>query len=222
MNTTQETQVPEQVHATPAATTETPPVPEAQPEPAVHLGGADLKPAHSPAAVVVTAEPVKVEPTKVPRKALTPLELRGSDFGSLEVNTDQGWTEVEVHRCFPWMEPGRFISLRMSEGEELALVKDLSDLAGASRPALAAALHPATFAFEVKKIEAIKKDLELRIWVVETEQGLRTFETELDDWPREVAGGALLIQDVGGDLYRITNHEALDAKSQKLLWAFLN
>lgn len=170
----------------------------------------------------VTAHKAAAEPERVPPKAVQPLELRLSPLGALEVHTDKGWLETAVHRCFPWMEPGKFISLRPSEGEELALVRDLAELPESSRLALAAALKPASFAFQVQRILAIKKDLELRVWVVETDQGLRTFETELDDWPREVAGGALLIQDVCGDLYRIADHTSLDAPSQKMLWAFLN
>jgi hypothetical protein len=219
MNTTQEPQVPEQVLT---ATNDTPPVPADAPAPPSQEA-APVDPLTSPAPItpVVSKAPVP-EGEKPPRVAVLPLELRISGFGALEVNTDQGWTEVGVHRCFPWMEPTRFISLRVSEGEELALVRQLDDLTGPSHQALAASLQPATFAFEVRRIEAINKDLELRVWVVDTAQGLRTFETELDDWPREVAGGALLIQDVGGDLYRIADHTKLDAKSQKLLWAFLN
>ena len=48
----------------------------------------------------------------------------------------------------------------------------------------------------------------------------RTFQTKLDDWPRELPGGGLLIGDVAGDLYQIANRDDLDEKSRKLLWAF--
>ena len=35
---------------------------------------------------------------------------------------------VRLHRCFPWSEPGRYISLRDTENEEFALVTSLDDL----------------------------------------------------------------------------------------------
>src|SRR6266568_5091140 len=33
---------------------------------------------------------------------------------------------VWVRRCFPWSEPGRFLSLRDDEEEEFALVRDVA------------------------------------------------------------------------------------------------
>src|SRR3989442_1973898 len=43
---------------------------------------------------------------------------------------------VWVRRCFPWSEPGRFLSLRDDDEEEFALVRDAAELAPASRRGL--------------------------------------------------------------------------------------
>ena len=43
-----------------------------------------------------------------------------------------------------------------------------------------------------------------------------------DEWPRELAGGGILIRDVSGDLYRIGEPAKLDARSRKLLWAYVD
>src|SRR2546427_12493359 len=40
---------------------------------------------------------------------------------------------VWVRRCFPWSEPGRFVSLRDEDDNELALVGDPAELDRASR-----------------------------------------------------------------------------------------
>jgi hypothetical protein len=61
-----------------------------------------------------------------------------------------------------------------------------------------------------------------RRWKVRTRQGQRSFQTALDAWPRESPDGALLVEDVGGDLYRLPPAEELDAKSRKRVWAFLD
>ena len=53
-------------------------------------------------------------------------------------------------------------------------------------------------------------------------QGARLFQTHLDDWPRVLSSGGLLIRDVAGDLYHIAAPEALDKKSRELLWAFVD
>jgi hypothetical protein len=44
----------------------------------------------------------------------------------------------------------------------------------------------------------------------------------LDDWPRELPGGGLLIRDVAGDHYRFPEARSLDRESRELLWAFVD
>jgi hypothetical protein len=128
---------------------------------------------------------------------------------------------VVVRRCFPWSEPGRYISLRDENQEEVALVRDVSDLAPASRNALELAMAEAGFVFEVTRVKEVEEEVEIRHWQVETRQGTRSFQTRLDDWPRTLPGGGFLIRDVAGDLYRLPEPEQMDKKSQELWWAFV-
>lgn len=128
---------------------------------------------------------------------------------------------VWVRRCFPWSEPGRFVSLLDAETSEFALVPDVRALEPASREALEGALAEAGFVLEIERIEEVEEEVEIRTWRVETRQGPRSFQTRLDDWPREVPGGGYLIRDVAGDLYHVASPEALDDTSRKLLWAYV-
>jgi hypothetical protein len=129
---------------------------------------------------------------------------------------------VRVRRCFPWSEPGRWLSLRDDDEAEVALVRDPGELAPASREALEEALALAGFVFEVTRVLAIEEEVEIRAWRVETRQGARSFQTRLEDWPRSLPQGGLLIRDVAGDLYHISRPAALDRKSRGLLWAFVD
>jgi hypothetical protein len=129
---------------------------------------------------------------------------------------------VVVRRCFPWSEPGRYLSLRDDDDREFALVRDPAELDDGSREALGAALVAVGFVFAVTRVLALDEEVELRHWRVETRQGPRSFQTRLDDWPRGVPGGGLLIRDVAGDLYHIADPAALDRKSRELLWAFVD
>jgi hypothetical protein len=61
-----------------------------------------------------------------------------------------------------------------------------------------------------------------RRWRVETRQGARLFQTRLDDWPRTLPHGGLLIRDVTGDLYHLGRPADLDRGSRDLLWAFVD
>jgi len=127
---------------------------------------------------------------------------------------------VRVYRCFPWSEPGRFVSLRDDDEKELAMVAEMSDLDSESRGVLESALAEAGFVLEVTAIRSVEEEVEIRAWSVETRQGARTFQTKLDDWPREVPGGGLLIRDVAGDLYHVPSPADLDGESRALLWAY--
>ncbi|HET9709035.1 MAG TPA: DUF1854 domain-containing protein [Gemmatimonadales bacterium] len=129
---------------------------------------------------------------------------------------------VRVRRAFPWSEPGRFISLRDAADREFALVAEPRALDAESREALEAALEAAGFVFVVTAVTGIEEEVEIRAWRVTTRQGVRTFQTRLDEWPRPLPGGGLLIRDVAGDLYRIDDLAALDAKSRELLWAYVD
>ena len=129
---------------------------------------------------------------------------------------------VWVRRCFPWSEPGRFLSLRDDDEEEFALVADVSELDALSRQVLEQALVAAGFVFEVTRVLAIDEEVEIRHWRVETRQGSRSFQTRLDDWPRLLPHGGLLVRDVAGDLYHLAEPQALDKTSRALLWAFVD
>lgn len=146
---------------------------------------------------------------------------RGVD-GRLVVNVDGVETAVTVARCFPWSRPFEFLSLRDEDDNEVALVADPLALTDSSRSALEEALAEAGFVFGVTAVLDLDEEVELRTWKVSTDQGARRFQTRLDDWPRRLPDGGLLIRDVTGDLYRIGDVGALDRKSRERLWAFVD
>jgi len=128
---------------------------------------------------------------------------------------------VWVRHCFPWSAPGRFVSLRDGEEEEVALVRDLGELEVDSRRALERALAEASFVIEVEGVDEVEDEIEIRNFRVRTSNGVRSFQTLRDEWPRTMPDGALLIVDVAGDLYRVADPQTLDVKSRKRLAAFI-
>src|SRR6266545_8231848 len=160
--------------------------------------------------------------TLVVAEKMQALVLEWRDDGSLWAVRDDSERAVSVRRCFPWTEPARYLSLRDADEEEFAFVRDPADLDARSRAALELALAVAGFVFEVTRVLEIDEEVEIRHWRVETKQGARTFQTRLDDWPRALPGGGFLLRDVAGDLYRLPEPAALDAKSRELLWAFVD
>ena len=150
------------------------------------------------------------------------LSLRAGAAGVLTAEYRGVTKPVTVRQAFPWSEPVQYLSLRDADDKEFALVEDVRALDDGSRAALEGAMALAGFVLEVTGVESIEEEVEMRHWKVVTRQGPRSFQTRLDDWPREVPGGGLLIRDVAGDLYHVKAPESLDERSQTLLWAFVD
>ncbi len=150
------------------------------------------------------------------------LRLARRADGQLWATLDGEESAVRVRRAFPWSEPARYVSLRDARDGEFAFVPDPATLDPVSRQVLEAALASAGFVFVVTAVHEIREEIEIRSWRVEMRQGVRTFQTRLDDWPHALPGGGLLIRDVAGDLYRIDDLAALDERSRELLWAFVD
>jgi hypothetical protein len=148
--------------------------------------------------------------------------LRIAADGRLVVLVDGEPVPVRLRQCFPWSEPGLHLSLRDDEDREVAIVDDPAELEPESRQALEQALAEAGFVLEVTRVLDIDEEVEIRQWTVETRQGRRSFQTHLDDWPRALPNGGILIRDVAGDLYRLAAPSRMDKKSRELLWAFVD
>ncbi len=160
---------------------------------------------------------------RTPRRAAPRLRLERRVDGRLWALCDGLAQPVKVTRCFPWSEPGRFISLRSTEDdEEVALVREPSELEPASRRALEQSLVESGFVLEIEAIEDVVEEIEIRSWKVRTRQGPRSFQTPRDEWPRQVPGAGLLIRDVAGDLFYIPEPDRLDSKSRKVLWPYVD
>ncbi|MGH7567861.1 MAG: DUF1854 domain-containing protein [Gemmatimonadales bacterium] len=159
---------------------------------------------------------------ETPADSADALTLARRDDGRLWAVRREVERAVRVRRCFPWSEPGRFVSLRDDDEKEFALVRDPAELDPASRRVLEDALVEAGFVFEITGVRLIEEEVEVRRWRVETRQGARSFQTRLDDWPRPLPDGGLLIRDLAGDLYRLGDPALLDRQSRELLWAFVD
>jgi hypothetical protein len=159
---------------------------------------------------------------RAPDAHVAELALRTGPDGRLCVMTEQGAVAVALRQCFPWSEPRRHLSLRDGDEKEVAHVCDPALLDAGSLDALERALAVAGFVIDVTRVLAIDEEVEIRQWTAETAHGQRSFQTHLDDWPRVLPTGGLLIRDVAGDLYRLAAPEKMDRKSRELLWAFVD
>jgi len=131
-------------------------------------------------------------------------------------------TPVQASSCFPWSLPTQYVSLLDDKGKEMLLIEDLSTLPPQERAVIEEELRLKNFVPRITRIQSIKREIELFHWEVATSSGLRSFLTHRHEAPRSLHGGKVLIRDVNGDLYLIDDVKALDPRSLKLLWMYLD
>ena len=141
--------------------------------------------------------------------------------GLIYIDSDKMEKEAILQPCFPWSNKNNYYSIKDMEGEELMLIDDLGEFSEESKKAIGFALVESGFCFNICEVLSVNDEFELRMWEVNTDSGVRKFQTKLTDWPISVPSGGLLIQDLFGDQYYIKDTDSLDEKSKKLLWSFL-
>jgi Domain of unknown function (DUF1854) len=127
-------------------------------------------------------------------------QLNSNEAGQLLLHSQRGSIPVRPVACFPWSEPNNYIS-RNEAGMEVGFIHSAAELDDSSRTALETTLRQTRFVFEVTGIEKVEDEFELRTWSVKTHQGPRSFQTKLDEWPRTLENGGVVIRDLSGDLY---------------------
>ena len=133
-------------------------------------------------------------------------------------NRNQKYEEIEVNPAFPLSEFGRFLAIKDAEGNELGMLRDISQLDDQSRRALKVILEKIYFMPRITGILAIEEEYGVSRWDVETEKGLRSFD--IRSRRRDVRlydNGRVIIHDIDGNRYEITDYRNLDKRSQKIL-----
>lgn len=174
------------------------------------------------------AQPLAATATATATETATPARAPARELGlrldaAQRLWLERGGSSVRVRpvRCFPWSSPFELVSLRDEQDREHHLVKHLQELDPGSARALEVAMLGAGFVLEVKSVESIEEDYEVRVWHTHTQHGKRTFQTKLDEWPWASPGGGHLVRDLAGDLFRLPPIETLDEKTRGWLWAYV-
>lgn len=150
------------------------------------------------------------------------LSLKRQENGILVLKYGEQWVEIFIKQCFPWSNPGEYLSLRDKDDNEVCLIEKLEDINGEARKLIEEEIKFSQFVLHITAIKKIEEDVELRRYLVQTEQGVRVFQTKLEDWPEVKEDGVILIEDLAGDLFRIENWKNLDSHSQKELSPYVS
>ena len=130
---------------------------------------------------------------------------------------------VTAARLFPLTNPGQFITLSDSEGNEVCSIRDISTLEAESAEILHAELDRAYFLPRIKHILDIRESMGILKWSVQTDRGSRQFEVRSRDDIRYIRSGRLqmIIKDIDGNRFEIWDAARMDLRSRALLDRFL-
>lgn len=137
-----------------------------------------------------------------------------------------GGTEPSVlePRClFPISAPGFFISLLNEKGEEMAMIKDLSNLETESAKAVSDCLDEYYLIPKILHVFSVKDQYGTLVWNAETDRGMVTFCVKDRHSDIKLLPGTtrLMVRDSNDNRYEIPDTEKLDPKSHHLLFSYI-
>lgn len=161
---------------------------------------------------------------------LDPASLRFSwsegGFLSLVLNPgeaeEKSYGRVHLHRCYPFTEPSRYISVRDKDNKEIGMILDLGRFPAPVRALLDRELERRYFLPRIVRIDAVREEFGYSYWQVLTSAGPRSFAVRSGQGNvYGLSEAQVMVVDVDGNRYRIEDYSALDAKSLKMVETLL-
>jgi len=148
----------------------------------------------------------------------TPGGFVSLDFGGVK------YPRVAVHRCFPFSDPDRYISIREPEGDgkEIGLIEDMSALAPETRAMLEEQMALRYFSPKIRRVYDIREEYGYSYWDVETDRGACRFTVRMGGgsvYP--IGANRYLINDIDGNRFEIPDLYALSPREIKKLDLFV-
>lgn len=156
----------------------------------------------------------------------------GGDLISLDIINDKGEPEsferVVILRSFPVTNPDEFLSVRepdskkQGRGKEIGMIRHMSDFDGETQKLFAEELDRRYFTPELKKINSVKDKFGYLYWDVVTTAGNVTFVLNNPfSNIRILEDGRILINDIDGNVFQISDPKKLDSASLKKIEIYL-
>ena len=124
---------------------------------------------------------------------------------------------VRVEPCYPLSRPERFLVFRDSEGVELGMLEDMSDLSSAAREALTVELGKQRFVPVITAVNAIYQEFHIPIWEVQTDRGPRQLSLRSPHDAHRLPDNRVYVRDAEGNGYLILDLTMLDSVSRDLV-----
>lgn len=156
----------------------------------------------------------------------------GGGLISLDITNDKGEPEsferVVILRSFPVTNPDEFLSVRepdskkQGRGKEIGMIRHMSDFDEETQKLFLEELDRRYFTPELQKINSVKDKFGYLYWDVVTTAGNVTFVLNNPfSNIRILEDGRILINDIDGNVFQISDPKKLDAASLKKIEIYL-
>ena len=143
---------------------------------------------------------------------------RDGIFVDAEFYSGEKFEGLELHRMFPITGLNRYISLIDSEGEEIAVIRNIDNLLPESKEAVEQCLDEYYMIPRIKRFIKMREKFHIWMWTVETDRGICTFEIRNHlTAVKPLYDGRILIKDAKDNRYEIPDVRKLDKKSRKMI-----
>ncbi|MEE1505167.1 MAG: DUF1854 domain-containing protein [Acutalibacteraceae bacterium] len=139
-------------------------------------------------------------------------------FVDAEFYSGEKFYELELHRMFPITGLTKYIALMDSEGNEIAVIRDINDLMPESREVVENCLREYYMIPRITKFIKMSEKFKIWMWTAETDKGICTFEIRNHLTAiKPLYDGRVLIKDANDNRYEIPDVNVLDKHSKKLI-----
>ena len=133
---------------------------------------------------------------------------------------DEPVVDVRPARYFPWSMPDAYISIRDSDGGEIAMLTTLDDLDPDSAQLVEAELRDMVFNPKILRVSKYTREFGISSIEAVTDRGDVIFQFRGRDDVRTLSATRALFHDVDGNTYEVADLTQLDPASQKQLHPF--
>ena len=148
------------------------------------------------------------------------IEKEENNLVTLTLESGEVISTLEPRRLFPVSREDKYITLLDPDGDEAAIIKDLSDLSEESRKAIKYSLDDYYLVPKIIKIISTGEKYGTLRWTVETDRGIKSFDIRNRNHDIKVyKDGKVRVRDSDDNRYTIDDYNKLDPHSKARLIA---
>ena len=144
------------------------------------------------------------------------ITVNENNLVNLTLQNGNVFEKLEPRRLFPVSRIDRYITLLDTDGKEIAVIRNLSDIDKDSREVIEYSLNDYYLVPHITRIISISEKNGKIHWTVETDRGYKEFDVRNRNHDvRVYSDGRVRVRDSDDNRYIISDYRALDAHSRR-------